>query len=158
MGRPRKFDWDEAARLYAELGTYEAVAPLLGVSSRAIRYALSPACREYHQRYQRIHTPGRGICPDFGGPNSSGRYRIGSRCRGCYALHLASSVRPDVLRCSHCREWKVDGEFPLQRAHKSRRRRHGVCRDCQTSVRRAYRASHPGRDAATQRARRRATT
>lgn len=45
-------------------------------------------------------------------------------------MAYASSVRPDTLRCAHCRQWKPDTAFHAHGYHAHRRHRAYQCRDC----------------------------
>jgi predicted Zn-ribbon and HTH transcriptional regulator len=140
MGAPRKFDWDEAARLYETGLTYEEIAEALGVSSSAVWLALNPEARARGDarkwQWQR-----EARCPDCGAQTTRTHIGADSRCKRCAALARATSVRATELRCMTCREWKPDEEFPSNRAAtKVRRGRHRQCRICQTVARRDHRA------------------
>lgn len=143
MGRPRKFDWDEAARLYAETKNYSEVARRLGVAMPSVARAVNPAYREHCAQYQREQKPYMGTCVDCGGPatkvfNYADR---GGRCTDCFAKLRATSVREDTLRCGCCRLWLPDEAFPRQAASKSRRQRHSMCTPCARVVKRDQRAA-----------------
>jgi hypothetical protein len=69
------------------------------------------------------------------------------------AQKTADDVRAGELRCSKCREWKPDAEFPSYRPVKSRRGRNAQCRVCATKVRRDFRRKRPDSVAAENRRR-----
>lgn len=144
MGRPRKFDWDEARRLRESGMSFDAIARQLGVSSTAVICALDPEYRSRNRAqalaWQFKHKPWRGVCPDCGGVASTGRGQW-ARCRACYAKLQATSVRDDTLRCHRCREWKPDDAFTQKpTTTKLRRGRDAECKTCQAQRKREYRA------------------
>lgn len=157
----RKFDWDEALVLRASGLSWQSVAERCGVSETAVRRILVPGEAErmeaYRANYQREKRPHAGVCPDCGGESSQGRYRKGSRCRACDTRHKCKSARDDTLRCSTCRLWLPDDQFPNQQAHvgKSRRGRHAVCRPCQNVARQLNREANRERERVYNRERRR---
>lgn len=139
----RKFDWDEAKRLREEGLTYEEIGRRLGVSAVAAHYACDPAA--YAASNERAATWQRqGICPDCGAQTTRHSATVSSRCRKCYSLAKASSVRPTELRCVSCREWLPDPEFPRHRRNVARRGRHRQCRECNTVAKRAWRQRQKG--------------
>jgi hypothetical protein len=65
------------------------------------------------------------------------------RCPRCTGAKAAESVRPDTLRCSTCREWKPDEEFPPSRGRLfARRERRTECHACEAARKRAWRAAN----------------
>lgn len=158
----RKFDWNEARRLYHEHRTYAAVARILNVTPQAIRLAIDPQAlsenRAYHERWQRETQPWVGQCIDCGARATRagrGRSRHG-RCKKCEAFSKTSAVRTDTLRCSACRYWLPDEAFPHQSAAVARRGRHQLCRPCQNVARQLYRETHREQERTRDRDRKRA--
>lgn len=137
-GRPRTFDYHEARRLRAEGVTYQAIADKFGVSDSAVYLAVNPDARakmiERGGEWQR-----RGICIKCGGPCTRTAGQPAHRCRRCFAIDMAVSVREGELQCVKCRDWKPDTEFPRSRAEPARRGRHSQCRACTTEAKRIYR-------------------
>lgn len=142
MPVPRKFDYDEAARLRAEGLTYQAIAERFGVTAMAVYWAVNEEARERaiarNTEWQRS-----GTCPDCGGPSTRHSITKSLRCKACFDRTQATSVHEDELRCFRCREWKPDEAFPRNRSgRKLRRGRHNFCRACSTVVRQEYRERH----------------
>ena len=145
--RARKFDRSEMDRLLAGGFTQTEVARELGVTSSAISQAVrrrDPGRKTEMNRYQREWQREHKRKPCKAG---CGRlvWQIGNRsgmCRRCYELARNEDVRPSMLRCSDCGEWKVDDQFPRQRARIVRRGRATQCRVCQTIARQDYRERH----------------
>jgi hypothetical protein len=148
----RKFDWDEARRLRAEGASVSEISQQMRVTKAAIWRVVTPGAiekeAEYHRRLART-----GICDECGGPmNRLSRYRGATRCAKCAALANATTVRPDALLCSTCREWKPDEDFPSGNKTKARRGRHSQCRVCLTLAKRDYRRRNRERERAYDRA------
>lgn len=141
----RKFDWDEAARMHASGMSKAAIARQLGVSTTAVAIALDPEMRERYAR--RAHEWTRdGRCPDCGGKAT----RHGPKqlhCRRCASLRRITTVREDTLRCTTCKTWKPDEDFPSDRSQPHRRNRSRQCRPCQTIAKRRWRERYPERSA-----------
>lgn len=156
MGRPRKLNYTEVRLLYGQLGSYRAVAKELGCAEPSVRRIIDPKVREHQAQYQRNHKPYVGTCPDCNGP-ASNRYPSSSQsiCRDCRSKRLATSVRPDALRCSCCRLWLPDDSFPTQAGRKQRRGRHGICTPCGNVMKRDWRATNAERERAKDRERKR---
>jgi len=76
------------------------------------------------QRQQNRAT--RHPCIDCGTPVA----RRASRCRDCWAKHMATTVRDDELLCVSCRQWKPDNEFTARGAARTRRYHDYYCTDC----------------------------
>lgn len=150
-GRHRTFDYEEAKRLRATGDfTRKQLADRFGVSVYAIDYATKPQLRDYARGKQLGY---RVPCEDCGAP-MHGRYRPSAVCKPCANIRAATSVRPDALRCSTCREWKPDDSFPHNSSEAARRGRHTLCRACTTEQKRAYRRRNPNYERDYVRARR----
>lgn len=141
-GGPRRFDHDEARRLYAEEGlSYAQIGIRLGVSASAVeqvvsgsRYRRDVVAR--NREYQRRRYRGAGACLDCGAPIWGGAHaRRHPRCTDCAAKLAAVTVRDDALRCSECGEWKADTAFPNAKGRRARRYRHSICRACSAAAR-----------------------
>ena len=140
MGRPRKFDWDEAIRLRAEdpeRWTYPVLADHFGVVPRTIYLVLNPAAREADNARTTEWQRG-GVCEVCGAQCSRTRGRR-QRCASCFNDSQATSVRGGELQCVSCRRWLPDKCFPRSRNNPRRRGRHASCSACLTKARRAYR-------------------
>lgn len=136
----RKFDYDEARQRYADGEHPRDLAAEYGVSMNRVRQVVIPeeGQRAAERARQWIYS---GTCPICGGPAT----RTGgqSRCRECFNVAQATSVRPDELRCPTCGEWKPDEDFPFNAGgRKLRRGRHQSCRPCLTKLRQNYRERH----------------
>jgi hypothetical protein len=152
---PRKFDWDEAARLRSEGWTFTQIAHHFGVTVRAVRRAVIPHERASDEARKQLWQKG-GVCVDCGTQVSRIRKDDERRCRECEALRQATNVRATELRCGRCREWKPDDEFPFNRTGaKTHRGRHDSCRVCQTVLRADYRRRNREKERAYERAYRR---
>lgn len=130
MGRPRKFDWDEARRLRAEGLTYREIGERLGVSHHAVNCACDAAVRmrkraDTKRRLEASRVPCRGGCGVLvwmqGGRSgyclsclgerrrvvrhgTENEYRQGCRCEPCrLAASEAKRRRREQSRvpCSH---------------------------------------------------------
>jgi len=139
MGRPRSFDWDEAARLHAGGMSYGEIARHFGKSYHGIRYAIDAEFRRRIQGYAADWQRG-GSCPDCGTQTTRHSRDGNARCRAC-AGKWRQTVRGDEAWCCGCREWLPKTEF--QRSSKSARGLRNECRSCGTARRRAYREAHP---------------
>lgn len=158
MGRPRGFDWDQAKRLRDAGFTVSEIADQLGVATMSVYRSLDPVLRERIATRQRNRRAWIGACIDCGGPASIAKASGGSsrngRCRECANKAAAVSVRPDTLRCSGCRYWLPDDDFPHAVALKARRGRHAMCRPCQNVARQLNRLANRERERAYDHARR----
>lgn len=153
-----RFDWEQARRLASEGMTHADIAKRLGVSTSAVWRVVDPK-RQARLNVQRgeqqsIRRLWVGECKDCGGPAST-RFGQHERCIPCSALHRSTSVREDTLRCSTCRLWLPDDEFPRAVDNKSRRGRHALCRPCQNVARQLNRESNRERERTYSRERRR---
>lgn len=135
----RKFDHDEARARFAAGETVAEIARSCGVSWQAVNFVVRPAALARHQAYYEGWRKATCAC---GAPCQRAVFRGEEpRCVRCAADGRATSVREDELKCSRCQQWKPDDAF-LSNRHRSseiRRHRHGLCRPCQTEVRRDYR-------------------
>jgi hypothetical protein len=145
MGRQRTFDYDEAARLRREGVPVAEIATRFGVASYTIYIATDPARRRRVRKRSRdaglaSRVPCAAGCGRLVYPAvpSSNPNRTGL-CLRCSRAARSESVRADTLRCSNCRRWKPDEEFPRRKRAILRRGRHAVCRACSAAVRRRTR-------------------
>lgn len=144
MAVPRKFDYDEARRLRAQGMTYAEIGALLGVSGSAIHLACNDAARERNNansaRWTRENARRAcsGGCGRLVWTHMKGRTGY---CPTCFAreIRAADSVRPTLLFCHYCEEWKPDEDFPRRRSLIARRGRAAGCRVCQTELKRDWR-------------------
>lgn len=144
---PRKFDHEEAQRLRALGWTYVGIAELMGVHAQAVRRVCDPKVRQDMQdratvNLRKRRTPCRGGCGKL--VWASDKKRSGY-CTPCYwkAKQLTNpDVRAGELRCTKCRAWKPDDEFPTNKPSKMRRGRNPMCRPCATAMRRNHRHTH----------------
>ena len=139
MAAPRRFDHDEARRLYRSGKVSKGwLAQKFGVSFAAIDRVVNPA--RANQMAARNALAQRSICATCGAPCSFNRYRRDvPRCLACWNKEQTTSVREDALWCSTCQEWKWDTAFPWDQRRPGRRGRHEQCTECGTKARRAYR-------------------
>lgn len=149
----RAFDHEEANRLRQQGWTYSAIAERYGVSHTAVVRVCQPRTRarmaeqtlEYLRRRRR---PCKGGCGQLVWTNG---VRTGY-CQSCLNARKAAAnpdIREDELRCTKCRAWKPDEEFPTYRPVKARRGRNPQCRSCNAAVRRKNRHEHPERERET---------
>jgi hypothetical protein len=140
MGRPRAFDWDEAQRLHDVLGTYTAVARVLGVAAQSVRCALDPVAREERRRRQSEDRPWLQPCKGGCGGLATQYGARSGMCVACLVKAKAEGdVRPGELRCrGECGRWLPDDWFAKGHAA-VRRYRRTECTECDTKRRRAYR-------------------
>ncbi len=136
----RKFDHGQAKRRYEAGESVAEMAREYGVSENAVYRVVSPGTRAAYDRFY-ASLKGKGRCDRCGEPMNQGSRYAGSRqCQKCCDDDRATSVRPGVLLCFGCREWRPDEEFPRNRSTTVRRRgRHASCRACSTAQRRDYR-------------------
>lgn len=136
----RKFDWDEAKRLRERGLTIGQVAIELGVSKNMVWVVTTPGAYEKLLERNKERARSGGTCVDCGTAISLNYSRRAQRCSECYAYAQTVNVRDKELRCTTCRKWKPDEEFPRNRsAGFTRRGRHKECRACNTIRRREYR-------------------
>ncbi len=144
MNVPRRFDWDDARRRYANGEKIGTIARSVGVSWTAVQRVVVPGrfeqMRDAQRQWQKT-----GVCDNCGGPmnrssRSSGRSLV---CPTCAATARRTTIRETTLLCVGCREWKPDDDFPRNRVEASRRGRHTSCRACQTVQRRERRHRNP---------------
>jgi hypothetical protein len=132
MSPPRKFDWDEAARLKRSGLSYAAIGSRLGVSANAIRRAVDPDYRA-KDIASSIRWQASGVCSECGGRAT----RPYLRCRKCSAVHAATSVRNGEAKCFSCRRWLPLDAF--RRVSRPGRVVAQECRECNTRNRRERR-------------------
>jgi hypothetical protein len=136
----RKFDHEDARRRHQAGESISSLAQEYGVSHNAVLLVVSDQARATRRAYEEWQkTAGR--CRRCGAPMHIVSFYRGSRfCRDCALDNLATSVGDGVLRCTTCREWKPDEDFPRNRREPKRRRgRHHQCRACCTRRRQEYR-------------------
>jgi hypothetical protein len=134
----RKFDHEQAQIRHAAGETVTALAREYGVSFQAVKRVVDLRTRARMAEQTRRYLMS-GVCVDCG---KEGVSIHGPRCRACASQLKANSVRADTLRCTTCRRWLPDSDFPRRGANKARRQRHKQCRECNTVARRAYREKH----------------
>ena len=87
---------------------------------------------------KKAHWQEGGTCPECGAQST--RRSWGShRCRDCWRKSRITTVKPHTLKCSNCKKWLPDHDFPFG-GPDYRRGRNKTCRTCQTIVKREYRA------------------
>lgn len=157
----RAFDHEEAKRLREEEGwTYTRIADHFGVSTAGVLRVLNPKYRTYSDRqtnayHRKRRTACKGGCGKLVWNTTKGRTGY---CQQCLAARMvAADVREDELRCTRCRQWRPDDEFPLakirngKRKNFGRRHKHCWCRQCVTAVRREFRHAHREQERVTTR-------
>lgn len=145
-GRTRKFDWDEARRLYADGVPIRQIAERMNVSWSGVQRVVVPGSMErarastsaWHEANRQPCVTGCGNTVTYVGA----RYHKG-HCRRCASLARGTTARDTELQCMTCREWKPDDDFPRDLSQKYARRGRAVqCRVCQTVARQEYRERH----------------
>lgn len=149
----RKFDHEEAQRLFAEGHKAPALAERFGVSTAAVMRVVDPKIRRrMDQQTQTYARRKRALCKGGCGRRvwAHGQNKRTGYCQKCYLEELGKGfARDGELRCSECGEWKPDDRFPRVRSRGSlapRRGRKSGCVDCDTKRRRKYRKAHPERE------------
>lgn len=163
----RKFDWEEAKRLYADGWRISALAERYGVSFNAVgrvvdeRYKKTErsARKAYHERHRtqceicgdsvlaRTHAAKRKVGPYIDGRELCIRCRADERTERLRFndVRVLVAVRCSNLDCANGERWQPPSNFT--RGHRFRHIReggiHSQCRACQTRARRKYRATHP---------------
>lgn len=140
----RKFDHDEARFLHSRGASLRDLAEKYGVSQARINQVVNP---EVGRRAEERSSAYRWACPECGAPTQGKR----KRCRPCANKLRATSVRAEELQCFRCQQWKPDESYPSNRQEPVRRGRHGLCRVCQTEVKREYRKRNPEKTRAYER-------
>jgi hypothetical protein len=138
----RKFDWDEASRLYNQGVSLVEIGRRLGVSYTAVRRIVVPGVKEVHDAHALARSAAPVPCIEGCGRTCTKIAAIyhSGRCVECAAIRQATTAREGELQCYVCREWKPDEDFPHNKSEKfGRRQRHTVCRPCGTIARREYR-------------------
>lgn len=138
----RKFDWEEARRLYADGVSQYEIGRMLGVSQAAVSRVVVPGQMEKSNARAAAWSRAQVPCIEGCGRTCTriaAKYHSG-RCVQCSAIRLATTARDGELQCHTCKEWKPDESFPHNRTEKyGRRGRHTNCRLCATVSRREYR-------------------
>ncbi len=148
----RRFDHDEAQKLRAEGWTWAELARHFGVTTNAIQRVCLPHVREkmnvHTKKYLRdTRQPCKGGCGKLVWTNVKSR---SGYCSHCVAqLKFSADVRDDALRCTQCREWKPDSDFPTHHPSQVRRGRSPECRACSTARRWKHRHAHPEQERET---------
>lgn len=142
----RKFDWDEAKRLYDEEQIPMTwLAAKYRVSVSGIRRIVKPGERERMAIYQREAAIGKGRCEACGAATNRVAQQHGSRfCKNCANKRMQTSVRETTLQCGVCKQWKPDDQFARtsQAMFAHRRGHRRDCRVCSTLIRKRYRETH----------------
>ncbi len=127
---PRRFDWDEARRLYGGGVSIREIARRMGVVDAAVRRVVVPGERERRAEYQR-RLAATGVCRVCGGPKNhvSERTSGSVRCKACQYDAQTVTVREFLLRCVTCKQWKTDEMFSPARG-KDYVRRRNRCKEC----------------------------
>lgn len=104
MGRPRKFDHDEARRLRAEGLTFTAIGQLLGVSYVAVSRACQDDLRARGDAlslaaHRRKRTPCRGGCGRLVWRTSTKRTGYCRQCLGALRQTAAHGTETRYKRC-----------------------------------------------------------
>ena len=134
----RKFDWEEARRLQASGMTKIAIAKHLGVTARAVGYAINGASR------------GERSCEGCGRSIDISS----EKCSACLGKTLVNRDEDGRVYCARCDTWKDPDAFRPGGPHPAR----GVaarCRSCETADRKARRHANPEATRAYDRERRR---
>lgn len=142
----RRFDHDEAQELRAQGWSYPLLADRFGVSVAAVYRICNP---EFEERQRKRHAawlrkkrhPCSGGCGRLVWMHGTTRSGYCPRC--VKALDVAADVRESELRCTKCRRWKPDEEFPRYKGVHARRGRNGWCRSCCAAARREHRRLRP---------------
>src|SRR5688500_3221363 len=134
----RKFDWDEARRLYDAGWNKTAMARHFGVSWHSVHRALDPLARAKAAAISRAWQRG-GVCPGCGKRAT----RTGPKqhlCVACAAKGKAK-VKDGSAYCPTCDVWKPLAEFSFSNTRPTRGV-HTECRDCSTRRRKAWRVQN----------------
>jgi hypothetical protein len=133
-----KFPWSEARKLRAKGWTYTDIAKKFGVSPAAVRLACDDYARSINRFRNSVYQKD-GTCIDCGGPCSHNSKYPANRCNTCAGKLRRTTVREDELKCTTCKEWKPDAEFPMNRTEPARRNHHTSCRPCGNALRTEHR-------------------
>ncbi|MDQ3024024.1 MAG: hypothetical protein M3R04_06545 [bacterium] len=126
---PRKFDWDEAAKLRALGFSFVEIARRFGVSVSAVAQATNPELRARVRRRSEAHQKS-GTCIECGGPSSRNYSKGPYRCFAC-AAKAKTKVKGGTAYCPVCTTWKSIDEFTPSLQRKARGVR-PYCRACET--------------------------
>ena len=140
----RKFDWDEAQRLYREGVAITHIANRLGVSHAAVRRIVVPG-----QKARMANSSAEWVRAN------SRRHYYKSKCESCGAAcrtghrlcgncHYESMCKPTVdnngkVFCTKCERFLEPDAFTFDSSATERGFRGHFCRACDTAARRAYR-------------------
>lgn len=144
----RMFDHDEARSLREEGWTYQALAGRYGVLEAAVIRVCDPRVNARMQEQskrslRRRRRPCLGGCGRLVWWHGNTSTRSGKCSRCIAAERTTQDVRVSELRCTSCREWKPDAEFPTYKASIARRGRNAMCRACCATARREHRKRKP---------------
>ena len=144
MSRPRRYDHDEARRLYGEGVSVRELSARFGVSEYSIRYAVVPGEADKIRERQKESSLRKGnVCIDCGKPIHAARgihqtTRPYKRCQAC-ASAARRIVTDNEMRCSSCKQWKPDSEFFSSAGLDARRGHDRRCKTCSVKERRERR-------------------
>lgn len=141
----RRFDHEEAQRLRAEGWTWVELSRHFGVTANAIQRVCLPHVREKMDAQTKKHLlklrkPCKGGCGKLVWMNNKER---SGYCPRCIRSKFNADVGDGILRCTRCREWKTDSEFPTYHGVHVRRGRSPECRVCSSQRRREHRHANP---------------
>lgn len=137
----RKFDWDEARHLRAGGLTYAAIAERFGVTTQAVVFACDDEARA-RQRVRHAAWRASGRCADCGTQNT----KDSERCIACAGKARRTRFRYDAsgqliaVRCAICKSWKPSSEYAKNAAESEGL--HAQCRNCNTAMKRRWRAAN----------------
>lgn len=141
----RKFDWDEAQRLYQENVPIAWIAAKLRVTPQAVLRVVRPEVRQRMADYHRELYIGKDTCKECGAATNllASKHGLGL-CQTCAAKRRRFSVRETELHCSDCDRWLPDDQFHHSNDKRSvsRRGRRGICKTCDVRRRKIYRDAH----------------
>lgn len=141
----RKFDWDEAQRLYDEGVPLEWIASKLHVTTTAIRRIVVPGAMEKMAAYSKQYPHGKTHCKNCGASTNLFSHNRGlGLCKTCAAIERRTTIRETELLCGTCKRWLPDEAFHGGSADnlRARRGRRRDCRDCSNKRRTRYRQTH----------------
>lgn len=146
----RRFDWDEAKRMYEDGAPIAWIAERWGVTAGAVSRVVKPGEYERQAKYTKRYQ-GTGICPKCGGPMNKISELRGHSCIKCANRERRTTVRGDELKCVICKKWYPDDRFYRNKTLAHRRFRASVCKSCSNAARAEYRRTHPESERAASR-------